>query len=339
MNRKAVNAALDSERISIARLESSGSCLEDEVWTSLYGHSFIEDVRNSVMPIGGRSRIRPDFAIRAAPDDPSICHVLVAAFGSRDRYHRSSLTEALSEFIEDAATYLALYGVVHFEIVTRSEAAERGRSDDRDSSEAIAEAVVGSKQFRVYRIPGRIVRIPGYHLQVVPRTEWSRVGRRVAPVPRSRVWTLRIPSELGGRRRHLRFLRTLVRASSLPPGTTSSTAQGSLGPRGFDMCLFHETKLLAIAAASMPWGWDARNTWQEHTLEYFWYYRRLRFALSMAILREYIIESINQLLRRVGMPAHLILQGLPSVSEIRRLVSDLEENRIGFGDALKAVDI
>ena len=272
------------KRRSIAYLQSEERMPRDDAWLSLYGSIFIEDVRLSVMPIGGESRSRPDFSIALSPGNPAARRIITYAFARRDHYY-PDLTEIISQFIEDTASVLAYKSVVYYEIARGNRLAE-----EDSNSETSEGSTLLRKAFKPLRIPGRVIRLANYYMQIIPHTEWARMGKKVVMIPASDVWVLQVPPELGGPRKHRTFLKALVRASNPLPDFVSDAMKRLSEIRDFSFGGFHKQQLLAVASGSVLWGWQARDLWREDTLEYFRYYRHLRFALSMAILREYIVN-------------------------------------------------
>ena len=334
MSRTRADQGPSFTRKSIAYFRSRDSISRNDPWLSLYGHMFIEDVRLYVMPIGGESRTRPDFSIELVPDIPAARNIITYAFAPRDYYHYSSeVTKAISGFIQENASNLAYEGVLYYEIAKGEWPTGAVEPRESENGSRFKEA------FKPLYIPGRVIRLANYYLQIVPPAEWARTGKKIAAIPASDVWSLRIPSELGGPRKLGTLLKTLVRASTPLPDFASEAMKRLSEIRDFSLGSFHRQQHLAVASESASWGWPARALWRESTLEYFHYYRHLRFALSMAILREHIIASINDLLDRIGFPSRLVLKGLPTPNEIKSYIVKMEKGVMTFDDAWKAVEI
>lgn len=332
MNRTRADQGPSFTRKSIAYFRSRDRISKNDPWVSLYGHMFIEDVRLYVVPIGGESRARPDFSIELVPDNPTARVIITYAFAPRG-YHYPEFTQAISGFIEETAFALAYEGVRYYEIATGEWSTEPLELEGMGNESRFKEA------FRPLHVPGRVIRLASYYLQIVSPAEWARTGKKIVAIPASDVWSLRIPSELGGPGKHRTLLKTLVRASTPLPDFASDAMKTLSEIRDFSLGSFHRQQHLAVASESASWGWPARDLWGENALEYFRIYRHLRFALSMAILREYIVTSINGLLQRVGFPSRLILKGLPTPDEIKSCIVKMERGEMTFDDAWKAVEI
>jgi hypothetical protein len=324
---------LSFRRKSIAYFRSEERMPKNDAWLSLYGNMFIQDVQLYVMPIGGESHARPDFAIELVPDNPTARSIITYAFARRDPSYRD-MTEAISEFIAETAHSLAYKRVLYYEIARGDQPIE-----ENSKTEDIENLTLSGEVFKPLHIPGRVMQLGNYYLQIIPRAEWTRTGRKIIVIPASDVWSLQIPSELGGPRKHRILLKTLVRASNPMPDFVSESTKRLSEIRDFSFGGFHKQQKLAVASESALWGWPVRNLLREDTLEYFRIYRHLRFALSMAILREYILASMNDLLQRLGFTFQLVLKGLPIQSEIKSYIVKMEKGEMTFDDAWKAVDI
>jgi hypothetical protein len=135
------------------------------------------------------------------------------------------------------------------------------------------------------------------------------------------------------------MLRRLTRASHPLPPFASEAMKKQQDMEGFDFRDFHKQQMVTVASETVEWGWPARGAWIDHTLEFFRIYRDIRFALSMAILRESILDSINRLLERVGPPFHLVLNGLPTANEIESYLIGMQNGEMTFDEALQAIRI
>jgi len=307
---------------------------ESQVWTSLYGNTFIEDVRTHVMPIGGRSRSRPDFCIELVPPDKVVDEILRRAFAERLDYSIQGLTEAISGFIENHTPMLCLRGRIHFEIANLVFEEEKRMTTKHQEPTGSARL-----QFRPVLIPGRVIDLAVVHMQLIPVQKWDRAGRPFNIIPSRSVWTISIPGELGTPRKQRRMMRNLIRLSAPTPPFVEEGLRRLENIQDFSHGEFHEAQVRALARTTALWGWTARTLWQESALEYYLAYRHLRFAHAMAILREHMIASINTLLRRLSISSQLLVKGLPTASQISKLLKRMEAGEMSFTDVYEAVDI
>lgn len=299
---------------------------------SSHEYMFIEDVQHKVIP-GGRSMASErNVTIEFIPDLPLGKSIIMDAFGTEDRH--INLSNTISSFIEEAAFHLAGKGIVRYEIVKEPLSQ---RKEPGDESGPSGQGEQASVKFKVLYIPGRVVRMGTRYLQILPRAERAQRGKAFVVIPAANVWSLRIPSELGGPRKLRRLLRTLARSSTPLPKFVLAAMSSLSDVKDFSITDFAQLKHLAVACESAQWGWPARDTWREETLEYFRVYRHLRFTLAMAILRESLLSSMNDLLKQLGFSTSFILKGLPTPADIRSCIAKLAKGEATFEDAMKLI--
>ena len=294
---------------------------------------FGEDVGNHVMPLGGQSKSRPEFRVALLPDSADSEQIIRYAL-PKDGHLLRSVTEAVSDFMEHAAYVLAFHGIIHYEIATGAWLLRYQMSERR-----VEDVLAPERLFRPLRIPGKVLRIGSLYLQIVPKADRVKHGRAFVSIPQNQVWILRIPHMLGGPGGHQRLLKSFAKSSEPLPKFVRDEME-KLGDFGeFSFQEFHRQRMLTLASETANWGWDARELWRNDTLEYFRVYRQLRFARSMAILRDYLISSINSLLGRIAFPARITVHGLPTREDIDGVISALAKKEVSINEALVAVDI
>jgi hypothetical protein len=307
----------------------------DRLWSSFYPHMFIEDIHHSIMPIGGRSRRKPDFSITVVPDEERTKDALEYLFGNAGFHERSGpITEIVSGFISDLAQQLSYFGRVHYEILR----GELSQPQDTATSGGNQEELQ-RQAFRLGYVPGQVLRIGRYYLQLIPRSERPRVGKRYIVVPASDIWSIQLPNSLGSLRSHKQLLRSLAKASDPLPSFVMNSMKQLKEIRDFSFTDFHTQRELIAAYETASWGWPGRSTWDKSTLEYYQVYRDLQFALSMARMRNHILSSMNSLLSHLHITSQLQINGLLSDAEIQGLLEKLRRGEITVKDAFEAVQI
>ncbi len=299
---------------------------------SSHEYMFIEDVKHKVIPGGRSMSSERDVTIELMPDLPLGKSIIMDAFSKEDRH--INLSNTISKFIEEAAFHLAYKGIVRYEIV--KEPLSQSKEAD-DESEPIEQGEQADVKFKVLYIPGRVVRLGTHYLQILPRAERAQRGKAFIVIPAANVWSLRIPSELGGSRKLRRLLRILARSSTPLPKFVLAAMSSLSEMKDFSFTDFAKLKHLAVACESVQWGWPVRDTWRDETLEYFRVYRHLRFTLAMAILRESILSSMNDLLKQLGFSTPFILKGLPTTADVRNCIAKLAKGEATFEDAMKLI--
>lgn len=295
-------------------------------------YMFIQDIQFKVLPGGRSMSSEQDVTIELMPDLLLKKTIIMDAFSTSDRH--ISLSNTISRFIEEAASHLGYKGTAYYEIVKDHLSIDEG---EEDASEPIGQKGQVSIKFKVLYIPGRVVRFGAYYLQIIPRAERARRGKAFVLIPAANVWLLRIPLELGGPRKLRRLLSTLARSSAPLPKFVHEAMSGLSEIKDFSFTDYRKLQHLAVACESAKWGWPARDTWRDETLEYFLIYRHLHFALAMAILRESILSSMNDLLRQLGFSSSFVLKGLPTRVEIRDCITKLAKGEATFDDACKLI--
>jgi len=299
---------------------------------SSHEYMFTQDIQHKVIPGGSSMSSEQNVTIELVPDLPLGKSIIMDAFSTEDRH--INLSNTISRFIEEAAFHLAYKGIVRYEIV--KEPLFQSKEADNES-EPIEQGEQAGVKFKVLYIPGRVVRLGTHYLQILPRAERAQRGKAFVVISAANVWSLRIPSELGGSRKLRRLLRTLARSSTPLPKFVLAAMSSLSEMKDFSFTDFAKLKHLAVACESVQWGWPARDTWRDETLEYFRVYRHLRFTLAMAILRESILSSMNDLLKQLGFSTSFILKGLPTPADVRNCIAKLAKGEATFEDAMKLI--
>lgn len=320
-----------------SKLYSPAYLAEQKTDTRLEGYSYMlmEDVRTYVMPTRGFSRYREQLDIGLEPGDNSTIDRVVLSLGQERYPSGSGLKRVLSDLIADLAFQLAYRATIHFEIATTS------------ASEQVTEPVSGrpmAEEFPVgiklpLRIPGRPINLGIGVLQVLPRIRAESTDGRFAWIPRTKVWTCRLPRELRGSWGFKLTQGAIVASSRFQPRYLADQGTAWLEDPHLDVGEFHTSQQLLLANATSHLGWAARMLWRDRTLEFYQFYRELRFARSMCTLRLHIVDSINHLLPRLDIQATLSLTGLPALEELDLAISNLKEGKIDFQGVMDLIGL
>jgi hypothetical protein len=240
--------------------------------------------------------------------------------GEFDTGWRGELEETVPRFVDEAVLYLAYFGETRYELVRPPNV---GAPDSLRASLVILP-------------PGGIVDLGYWIVQLVPPGSWRDVGKRLAVLPKSDVWHLTLPRELGGAKGHRRLLRALAEASAPAPEFSLEDMRRQRSSLGYDFKQYHRDMEIAAASLTLDWGWPGRGMWNESCLEYFTVYRNLRFARSRAVLRDHVIRELNSLLEREGFKCSIVVKGVPDPSEFDDLIRRLSEGQLSFKDGVKA---
>jgi hypothetical protein len=280
------------------------------------GHAYLlaRDIPLGILPIRG-TRDRPDFRVELQPADSErerwLCHFLHIG-----QFEHRSLDEAIVEFVDTAAMYIGYFGEVTFEVLVDAE----------------------GKPFELDPLPrGRIVRAPRRYLQVIGKRDRQalNVGRFV-PIPTDRIWRMRLPKTLGSAWRHRRLLRRLERLSDPMPDFAMKS--GDLGrSAGFEFSAMRDACDRLQERATKRWGTILSIQRPVGTsTEYFYIARRLAFHQAQAMLREHMIEQLNELLARLGVPHSIVVSGIPTTADIGETLKRMHRGDVSFAEALDA---
>ena len=284
----------------------------------LYSYMFIEDLTNYIMPYHTHSS-RTNKSYEVIITNPLLEEEIKTLFHMPDwneRFHQP-LSEAIFDFIRKATSYLLVKGGrIYFEVVDGTFHHENG-----------------SKPVHVLiPIRGKVIRFGSKYYQIIPK-ETMEMKRRYISVPQSKVWILEIPRALGRLKDVVALsnsFETLEKASYID----SEILMNKINVYGFDVKNFHSTIDALILRVSDRWGWDMRmGINNQHALEYYLYYRMLRFSYSMAILRADMLSKMNNLLARLGYDATMSFSGIPTPDEILDATKKMEQRELSFQEA------
>jgi len=282
-------------------------------------HMLRQDVDLGIMPIGGRSRSRPQFAVELRPDDGLAVDLLTEALGGD--IPGDSLTETVCDFVRDVASSLVWEGRTLYEVVWGPPHAKDGTR----------------RRFFLAHFPiWGVVRKQGSYIQggSVLSMKTGQTEVRTASIPERDVLNIALPSFLGSAPVQPRFLSLLGRMYPYPPDWVLREWSGEVANSGYAFEKHRRETEILVANVTKPWGWDGRWAWRDHSLEYFQVFRALIFRRSLARLREHIIGQVNQVLRRLDFRTGIELVGLPSSAEVEDVIAELHAGRIDFKTAL-----
>lgn len=331
MKTRMTNEGLTSKRKTIGYFPSGADYPNEAVYTTTYGYRFVDDVHMHVMPIGGRSHDRKDFAITLTIDKPIYYHILSEAFYTDyTGRNRNNFERNISEFISYSSMHLALHGRIFYEITSGKSLLDVGGTVEESEN-------IEVETFRLYHVPGRVKRKGNFYRQIIPQKERSNYPSGFVSVPKESFFVLEIPPTLGGYKKHQKTIRMLATTSRTIPPFVLEDMGRNIGPKNFDTESFFWRMYVERTKATVQWGnaFDLNN--DKYTLEYFKYYRYLRFFQVMAFFREYIVSQMNNLLERLGYPCQIVIKGLPKSGEIEGLINRMAAGGIMFEDVLSAV--
>ena len=103
---------------------------------------------------------------------------------------------------------------------------------------------------------------------------------------------------------------------------------------GFEFSKFHKLIDANVLQVSGKWGWDMRmGLNNQHVLEYFLFYRMLRFGYSTAILRTDMLSKMNLLLGRLGYDVNMSFSDIPTPEDYLDAIKKMEQRQLSFKEA------
>ena len=277
---------------------------------------FAEDIYRDIMPIGGKSRSRRDFAVQLNGDAQSnvLAGRVLESLASRSAYDRNALSPALMcDAVSRVAAKLAINGRAAYEII-------------KDTKGCLA--------YQLMSVPiGSLHRCFQWYVQIIPKADRETCGRSHSYAPERNVWCVSMPQLLGGYRKHRKVLAELAKFPQFGPQFLTEELSNPVWRaahatmRYIDETEFHEARVTS------SYGWDRRDYSTSRWTEFYFFQRRLKFRWAQACIREHVIDAFNSLFQRLNLQSELVVQGLPTVSEILKIRRQMRNGRISFTEA------
>ncbi len=301
------------ERARTRRLESEGKKRRHEG----NAYMFIDDVRLWIMPIRVGRDEHP-FSARLEPAAPEWEKALMDALDHKE-YPRS-LAEVVCDFLQDLAVRLAYDGRALYEIIQGPASANR--------------------QIPFYLAPFSsegVRRTRRHYIQEgnVLSTQNAQYEHVKVQIPVEDVWELRLPESVGSSRVQRDMLEVISQLSPYPPDWVQKEWAANESKTGYEFAHHRTETEVLLARATKGWYWDARMTWKDSVLEYYEVYRMLMFRSALAKIREHMVRSMNQLLRRLGCASSLVIRGVPTSEELAHIFRELEAGRLSYAAVLQ----
>lgn len=229
-----------------------------DYFSQLYPHMLIEDVANTIMPIGGHSE-RDSFPIVVVPSNSKAQELIASALGPHDyggyRGYGGyrDLAQAVWGFFHRCTITLMACGEAVYEIVFLS------RPEDG--------AVVGFDLVRIE--PTTVFYRGGKLVQYVPEDValQHNLPRYIQLSPQ-RILTFQPPAYAKGKLANILESLAAVSAATFPDFAVPDVRKGSK-QIPYDFTVHNHTRQLVVAEAGKLIGWNARGLLLEETLEYY----------------------------------------------------------------------
>ena len=195
---------------------------------------------------------------------------------------------------------------------------------------------MGGNLYRLsYFTTQRLIRVPGWYIQLVPHKDRSRNGSSAFVFLRSRnVWEISMPPALGGVHGHARLLRRLGWHEFAGPKFFHQGMEKQKPPEYFDFGEYIRAESVRVWSVTNKWGWMRGDT--SRCTAFYSIHRSIRHEWALAVLREHIIRELNALLMRLGIHAKIAVEGLSSPEEILAISEKMIKGEMTFIQALES---
>ncbi len=272
---------------------------------------FQQDIVLAIMPIGAKSKNFIDFKVQFIGElaENKNAIDICKSFNS-DRYSRDE-TSIVCDCVENIARSLSWSGEAIYEIIVNNE-------KDKLSFPEVT--------------PTNIYSVPFGLLQIPPKSDKDQ--KRYVFLQDKNLWIIKMPDILGGRNGYKKILNNLSKFNSLGP-------KFSLESNEFLYFIDHSTyrheSHIFNRKATLNWGWDLRDVDREEKTEVYQYYQDLTFFWAQAVLRDYIIDELNNLFTRLEIKSRIELSGIPVPKEILKFRQEMLDGNKSFNDVLKFI--
>jgi hypothetical protein len=279
-------------------------------------HMFSEDIHLGIMPIGARTTRRENFEVefKGEEKDCDRAKEIIGDFGQYDKYE---ISEMVCDAIDNIVRYLVWgEGLSVYEIIN-------------DGEDIHVNNFTNKRLYKFFL----------WYLQVIPRGDWSFWKRKFTFISKKRIWKIEIPQELGGARGFKKILKKLKKYNHLGPKFYKEDLEKGFRTENFDFMEYVRSSDIYFNKVTHKWGWNRRDLSQEKSTEYYTFYKILSFQYAQAILRDHLIQEINNFFDCLEIKCKLVVIGLPEPKEILGIKNDLHEGKISFTAASDRVAI
>lgn len=286
---------------------------------SHYTRMLIEDVRNGVMPYSGS---KWSAVGRIDPPNPEI-EALVEDGISRNDYRRD-FYEVIAEFVQECAAWMMTYGKAIYEIAYMHDANDK----------PVAFVLVDI-------LPSSVKAERGKLRQYVPESVVGELelASDIIELSPENFFTFELPEYM--RDEYAPMMGALYAQGSLTsmPDFVLSSMKGEIRPVPYDLKKFSRDQKMAVAEATKVIGWNARQVPNdEFKTEYYDLHRFLRFERFKLEMRNSILLTLNEAITRagkqLGFEGKIIIEGLPTLTDIQDAQKALAQGSKKFIDVI-----
>jgi hypothetical protein len=289
---------------------------------SVYLDVLPRDIPLSIMPIGGKSVARKNFAVSIVPADEQMTQTIAGALAENRRpYMPTDIKRSVCDFVPRIASRLLQREKVVFEIVSLRDP-KTNELVGCDLFEINVQTLTFEKNQVFQRVPSQIAA--------------ERNVPTIIDLDIERLAVFSLPPEFRDLAKIKQALGRLG-GGSLTQMYEASRQDTNLG---YDIKDHIRSEHLAIAAATRTTGWSANQTQTLYELftEYYVLHRQLVFQRFIIGLREWILINVNEVVGRIanlwGKTASIEVSGLPILADVQRAQFELAQGARTFASVL-----
>lgn len=290
-------------------------------------HMFNEDVRTRIMPYGSSVKSDKELSIEINPIDEETESKLLYLFHIPYQNFSNILTRTINEFVRQTAFQLSYFGELTFEIVEKT-------LSSKDISRIRLRGVkpkVNLKSLQIIR--GKQFEFGNKQIQIIPFSRWLILRKFFVIIPSDQTWHIRLPKPIGGAFRHFIFKKNIGLSGDFLPKYLEG--KNFLEDKKFDSSAYMSQRRLLAAQSSDSWGWNARGLWAGQILDPYFLYRELEFTKNLTVIRESIVDEMNNLIDRLEIDSRITLRGFPNPEDIANKQRMLLRGEISFDEVTK----
>ena len=175
-------------------------------------------------------------------------------------------------------------------------------------------------------------------MQLIPKADRGLWKKSYAFIPAKDIWEITMPRALGGSFGHRVMLKKLSWFRYMAPWLTGNLTERRRHAY-YNFQEHNRKSKLSVATVTARWGWNHRESSTQNWTEFYWFYRQLQFKWAQACLREHIVKELNQLFGRLGIEAEVVVNGLPTTSDVLEIRRRMCDGNISFDKALNACSV
>lgn len=299
---------MSKNKRSLSRQRPSGMSNADLIHSNSLTNMYFNDWTSDVLPFVFRDSGK-NFKVQVSPEDQRRFITTLLNVRGPDN---ETVEESLSEFVKEISQSLILYNGAAYELCEIEE------------------------QSRVIHV-----------LNFVPRETLDTTDSEVIQtlledgkihinrIEKSKVLLIDPPCWIEGGAGFPATIESLLSLSNHEFNPIKFFEKQSKGETTFfDYAKFREYQDVEVLRDTRQSGWLRRGRYLEKMTEFYDFVRYLRFKRAQAQLRDYIMKAINDFLSSLEKHGFskikLDIEGVPSVTEIEKLASDLDAGEIGF---------